>query len=514
MRTNFIAILILSAFSIPVLAQNEADALKFSQNFSGGTARSLGLSGAFGALGGDASSLSINPAGIGVYRASEFTMTMGVNNTNIESDYLGTKYDDSKTKFNLSNLAYIYTYNTNKNTGWVSASFGIAYNRLNDFNYNATFIGENAQSSLLDEFTYYANSEIDNTLPFDQQRAILEDATINDGARYFNEALAFKAGQLIFLDEAENRFSHDYNFFGYNTYQKNRLISKGGLGEYDFSFGANFGHIIYLGATIGMQNLSMERTIDHYEQAPVAVQGLDDFRFKDHFNAYGNGWNFKAGAILKPIEFLRVGVAYHSPTYFRLESEYYTSVEVNYDSDAVDDYAYESTDLLVSEYKFKTPSKLIGSLAVTFDKYGLISFDVERTDYTTGQFRSDDYDYVYENNEIENIYRDGGVYNFKMGAEAKIGPFALRGGYAMYGKPFDEDQVNRNYFVDSYSGGIGIRGKSVFFDVAYVLSNSNEYHRLYSFEVQNSDNSYSFIDQNARMRTSNSKIMATLGFRF
>ncbi|NJK97097.1 MAG: hypothetical protein HC905_21200 [Bacteroidales bacterium] len=84
-----------------------------------------------GALGGDATSLSINPGGIGVYRSSEFTITTGVNYDIVNSTYL-SKYEDFKYKMNISNLAYIYTYNTNKTTGWVSASFGIAYNRLAD----------------------------------------------------------------------------------------------------------------------------------------------------------------------------------------------------------------------------------------------------------------------------------------------------------------------------------------------------------------------------------------------
>ena len=129
MRTHFLAILFLSAFSLPVLAQNESDALRFSQTYSGGTARSLSLSGAFGALGGDPSSLSINPAGIGVYRASEFTLTTGVNYDRVTSTYLN-KYEDYKYKLNISNLAYVYTYNTNNRNGWISASFGVAYNRL------------------------------------------------------------------------------------------------------------------------------------------------------------------------------------------------------------------------------------------------------------------------------------------------------------------------------------------------------------------------------------------------
>lgn len=508
MRTYFITIILLVAFVSPALSQNETEALKFSENESGGTARSLGLSGAMGALGGDATALGINPAGIGVYRASEFTFTMGVNNNNTTSDYLNTKYDDQKTKFNISNLAYIYTYNTKKNTGFVSASFGIAYNRLRDFNSNATLIGKNAQSSILDEFVYYAN-QIDQNLSFDQQESILKNSTTKDGPLYYYEGLAFKANELIFLNRDANAFYSDYMDFGYDLYQKKRIITKGGIGEYDFSFGTNFGNILYLGATVGVQNLNYERIDEHSEEANQNNAELNWFSFNEHFNAYGNGWNFKAGAIVRPIDFLRMGVAYHSPTYFNLQSEFYTSLDVDYDTRT--DW-FESRNLSTSDYTLKTPSKVVGSLAVIFDKYGLISMDVERIDYTKAHLRSDDYDFVDENSAIKDVYNS--ALNFRIGAEGKIGPFAIRGGYAKHGKPYVSEQMNSDYSIESYSGGIGIRGKSVFFDVAYVMTNSSEHHKLYSYERVNNENTPVLYDQWGKVSTSNSRIMATLGFRF
>ncbi len=43
----------------------------------GGSARMMGIAGAQTALGGDLSSIHVNPAGIGVYRHSDFGMTAG-----------------------------------------------------------------------------------------------------------------------------------------------------------------------------------------------------------------------------------------------------------------------------------------------------------------------------------------------------------------------------------------------------------------------------------------------------
>ena len=82
-------------------AQNETDALRFSQFNYGGTARFMSMGGAFGALGGDFSSLAINPAGIGIYRRSEFSFTPMVTYNQIGSTYFNIFQDDMKYGFNF-----------------------------------------------------------------------------------------------------------------------------------------------------------------------------------------------------------------------------------------------------------------------------------------------------------------------------------------------------------------------------------------------------------------------------
>ena len=64
MKTIYILIITSCIMLVPLRAQNETDALRYSQNFFGGTARSTAMGGAFGALGGDFSSASLLPAGI------------------------------------------------------------------------------------------------------------------------------------------------------------------------------------------------------------------------------------------------------------------------------------------------------------------------------------------------------------------------------------------------------------------------------------------------------------------
>ena len=58
-------------------AQNELDALRYSNTGTGGTARSYAMANAFGALGADLSAFHINPAGLGLYRKSEVSIGLG-----------------------------------------------------------------------------------------------------------------------------------------------------------------------------------------------------------------------------------------------------------------------------------------------------------------------------------------------------------------------------------------------------------------------------------------------------
>lgn len=483
MKTNFfISALLLSVFSLPVLAQNESDALRFSQTYSGGTARSMGLSGAFGALGGDASSLGINPGGIGVYRASEFTITTGVNYDAVNSGYLGNSYEDYKYKLNLSNLAYVYTYNTKKNTGWVSASFGIGYNRLADFNRNISIIGRNATGSLLDEFV----NNFNNGLPNDDH--------------FYYEDLAW-ATDVILKDNNTGQFGSDYTYEGYGQTIEKNIVTKGGIGEFDFSFGANYGHMVYLGATIGVQRVAYEEVNDHSEfDDKKTLEYLKSFSFREHFNAYGTGINFKIGTIIKPIDFLRIGLAVHTPTFYSINSEFYTSMNSSFDQGTPAEMD-TTTTLAVSDFTLNTPFKAIGSLAFVFDKYGLFSLDYEFVDYTKARFRSDESNFNNQNTNIRTFYRT--TANIRAGLEGRLGPFSARVGYGYYGSPYKDnpDYLNYDYSYHSYSAGLGVRGKSVFFDLAYVLNKSNEEHRL-------------FLNDIATLDIQQSKIMATLGFRF
>ena len=96
--------LAIALVSSSVFAQNIDDVVRYSQTNTGGTALSLGMGGATGAIGGDFSSASINPAGLGLYRQSELVISPSIFNFTGNSEYYGTSESDRKFNFNINNL--------------------------------------------------------------------------------------------------------------------------------------------------------------------------------------------------------------------------------------------------------------------------------------------------------------------------------------------------------------------------------------------------------------------------
>ena len=69
--------LLLSSLSFGVVQSQEiTDAMRYAQDNLNGTARFRAMGGAFGALGGDLSSINVNPAGSAVFSNNQVTLTL------------------------------------------------------------------------------------------------------------------------------------------------------------------------------------------------------------------------------------------------------------------------------------------------------------------------------------------------------------------------------------------------------------------------------------------------------
>ena len=81
MKTRIIALAVTAACASAAVAQSQYEALQFMGNELNGTARFVGMGGAMSSLGADLSTMSTNPAGIGMYRSHDVAVSFGFNNT-------------------------------------------------------------------------------------------------------------------------------------------------------------------------------------------------------------------------------------------------------------------------------------------------------------------------------------------------------------------------------------------------------------------------------------------------
>lgn len=462
MKTKIIIITAISSllFTGSLMAQNENEALRYSQMYWGGTARSTSVGGAFGAVGADFSSLSINPAGMGVYKKSEISFSPTIYYSKNVNTYRGVESEDFKYNFNVGNFGIVLAAPLNSVASdkpqWKSVQFGFGMNRLANYNNNIAIEGNNSESSIIDAFVSKANG------------------TPSQNLSAFDTQLAWDGYLMNPLDTNNNYV----RAFQGDIVQRKTISTKGGMNEWTFSLSGNYNDVLYLGATIGLVGINYTEDSQYDEVDRLdTISNFKSMSIKDHLSTDGSGVNFKFGFLAQPVKFLRIGAAIHTPTFFyRIEDNYTRNFSSNIDTAVYTFDPLEST----FKYEINTPLRLLGNIAFLINKSGFVSLDYEYTDYSTSRMRSSDYNFVDENKTIKDIYK--ATHNIRGGVEYNLNPIVLRAGYAYYMSPFKSDTLN-TYERNIISAGIGFRSAQYFIDFTYSNSNSNGKYYLYEGAV-------------------------------
>jgi len=483
MKKYFYTAIIIFISGLSAFSQNEIDALRYSQMYYGGTARFSAMAGAFGALGADASTSSINPAGIGVYNKSEFTFTPNLVFNNTSSDFMLNKYNAYRTNFNINNLAYVGAFKTGQSSGLVAVNWGFNYNRLNNYHYNTYFQGINNSSSYSDVFAANSNGYGIDQLNLYRERLAWETYTINstDSVNKLYETALPNYGEL----------------------QTKEIYKRGYMGEADFSFGLNYDHKFYWGFTLGwVWTRYYEDSYFKETDSDGSIDNFNYFNYNEFLKTTGTGINLKTGFIYKPTNFIRIGGAYHSPTWLTLEDSYYTEMYSSFD-DVGTNYAMSPS--LYQRYNLRTPSRFLGSLAFIFGKVGILSIDYEYVNYTWARYGSHYSFYSYDANQsIINTYK--GAHNVKIGGEVRVNFVSFRGGFAFFDSPYQSYLTNANSYTYQYTGGLGFNFNDYFIDLAYVHQTNDINYYLYDTDIAHVDR--------ALISSNSNKFMITVGARF
>lgn len=452
MRISSIITFSLVLATTVLYGQTASDALRFSYLDGSGlsTARSLGVGGALGALGSDFSVISTNPAGLGWYRGSEFILTPALTTFSTESKLLDSEdailNKESLSKLGIANLGIVVATQPTASR-WTTFNFGIGLNQMANFNQRFFYSGQTT-GSIINRFQELANS--------------------SNGLDDFEAGLAFDAEAL-----------YDFNDDGFYDsdveirpnaliYKEQSVRTSGSINELALAFAGSYTDKLLFGVTIGVPFLSyrsekLYTESDEGEGVGGNVPFFDGLEFAETLSTTGIGINLKAGLIYRPVQAVRLGVAFHTPTAYSLEDAYSNTMEYSYtDEDGSRTGSAESPDGLF-DYKLRTPWRVIGSLGVIIQKAGFLSGEIEWADYTGAQFGYSGFPTAERevNNSIVNQFQP--AWNIRLGGEFAFQIFRLRAGFGLHQSPLlNDDTVNQ-----SISAGFGIREESFFIDLGY-----------------------------------------------
>lgn len=279
----------------------------------------------------------------------------------------------------------------------MSVNIGFGYNRLQDLNYQYSYYTQGNVSSIADVFSDMLQYSGINR---DQITGGFNWSNFNP--RLWGSILGYKAG---FTDQIGSRWQPTWIGNNVDIGNYTTVVSNGSIGEYDISAGFNLNNKFYIGATFGIQSLYQRKTYYYGEDYVYPGNGTDpnlDYQllysnFNQEVILDGAGVNFKLGMIYRPIQNLRIGFAFHTPTYYWIDRTYqaYTDsgVHVNNPNDpdglkpGPDGNQYTDALSPVLEdtggynWEFTTPARLMFGISYAFGNRGLISVDYERDWY-------------------------------------------------------------------------------------------------------------------------------------
>ncbi|MCW4468467.1 outer membrane protein transport protein [Flavobacterium sp. MFBS3-15] len=445
-----------------------ADAVRYSTDNLTGSARFRAMSGAFGAVGGDLSSIGVNPAGAAVFNYNTGTASLSNYSTSNEANYFGTKATRNTNAFDLNQLGAVFVF-TNSSEDAVMNKFtlGFNYENTNSYYNKTDAMGTNPTNSIDQYFLRYANGIGDEggILLGTLRNAYFDELNFIDQQAY----LGYNA--YIFDPLTDNNDNTEYVSAVPNTgnyYHENYTSTRGYNGKMALNFATQLKQRFYLGANINFHFTDYVKTTSMYEDNnnPSAT-GLRAVRFDNERYTYGGGFSLNLGGIVKITEQLRAGVAYESPTWYRLQDE----ITQRISSFCPDCDANTSNDSFVTnpgitfvfdDYTIKTPSKWTGSLAYVFGKNGLVSVDYSIKDFSKTEYRNARYETI--NQELSDNMTVAG--ELRVGAEYRIKNFSLRGGYRFMESPYKDGRTMGD--LTSYTGGLGYSFANSRIDLAYA----------------------------------------------
>lgn len=481
-------------FVVACQAQITSDALLFSDLQPMVTARSLAVGNALGAMGGDISCLSMNPAGIAIYRNSEIVLTPGIGLGATRTTFGDTTVKAGRTSAHLNNVGIVFAQTMDK-PKWYGMGLGVSLNRVASFNQSYTLNNVSNGSRITTWTNNAQGTSVDNLNPFEEQLAYYAYLIDNP-----NAPTAY-VGALT-----------DSNYVRKKQYVK----QSGGINELALSFGMNYKNKLYWGFGIGINFLAFRETKVYSETEETGTISFKSMEFTEKRRVNGVGLNARLGVIYRVNHLLRVGVSAQVPTGYNNTERYSTGLK----GDVIYNGAPQKEDLLSQEgrypHQLTTPWIVTGSVGLILGKkskpkIGFVSVDADYLSYNTATFalkgnNNDPSNEAYIENlngNLDELLR--AAFRIRAGAEFVADIFRIRAGYRFQSSPYQTPVAGVSDLRHDISMGVGIRQKHFFIDLTYC-------HTLRDFEYIPYFSPT--IVQQSIVKFSGGNILLTAGVRF
>jgi hypothetical protein len=510
MKKIILTLLIGSSLLTQAQETTTGDGLRYALNNLTGTARFRGMSGAFGALGGDLSAINVNPAGSLFFSNNYASFSVSSYNIKNQSDYFGTKTKANFSTLDLNQIGAVLVFNdaTEKNN-WSKIAFALNYDNTNDFDNRLFSAGTNPTNSIDQYFLEKAQG-----LPVEYV-TLQNNETITNLYTYLGETsgLGFPAQQAMlayqsYLIESDGPDTYYSNVpTGGNYYQENYVTSTGYNGKLSANIATSYKNKLFLGMNLNAHFTDYVKTSSVYESNnnPLFTDGYTatELQFDNELYTFGSGFSINLGAILKVTESFRAGIAYESPTWYRLTDELTQRLIVN-TTDGIDNFQEVIAPNVVNlypAYKIQTPSKITFSSAIIIHKKGLLSIDYGMKDFSNIKFKPvNDALFNSLNTQMRQQFKN--AYELRVGGEYKIKKWSVRGGYRFEESPYKSTSIMSDLI--GYSIGLGYTFKDSKLDFAFANDRRSQQAALLS----------SGMTDTANVQTSNNNITVTYSIHF
>lgn len=574
------------------MAQGAVDAYRISQPDLKGTARFMSMGGAFGALGGDLSSISYNPGGIGIYRSNEIGFTIDLDAQSATSTAQGNSYTDNRTKLLLNNVGAVFTLKLPSYT-FPNLNIGFTYNKGASFNRQYGGYIPKLNTSLSNYIAGVSNSEgvtlgdVSTVYKENSNTILFDPYNPNDDgyAAPWISILGYDSYLVapVQYEQNGNTLTDWYGQWGAGTSGNGQFLvtEKGSRDDYNIVIGGNIANVVYWGMNFDIANINYTMNAMWGESLTDAYVPDDDnvvskinanWDLNNYYNVNGSGFKYQIGFIIKPIQELRLGLSVSTPTWYNLTQTFGAEVDYQY---ADEKPGYALTNLGQYGFNnlcFKTPWKLMGSVAGVIGSKFIVSCDYEWTPYDNmkfseaGTYNYGDYGYDYDpgwdyfsagmtrtsggspvsskisqkplgfqnnnpyydtNKHIQEYYRS--TSTLRLGAEYRVTPsFSVRAGYSFVSSPVKEnvknDQVEiftqgtlPNYRFDNTTNyvtcGVGYKYKRFYIDLAYVYKHISSTYHAFTPEV-NKDPRQTVASPQSSLSLNNNQIVLSAGLKF